>query len=261
MRVLFLFPHRGLITLLVVLEALVGSGLHTAHAQMDAGSVRVLVLDSSDAVVPGATLTLTNLATAATQTAISDGEGYVSFTPLPRGTYILLTALDGFQTRQVDDMTIDVNERKFVRVVLEAAGVSERVLVTASQRTLQTEEGSLGQVIRGSVATELPLAGRRYTELALLVPGATPSTVTLETRGPGWFQVNGNSLYQNNFMVDGFDNNQGTQNQQSLSSQVVPNPDAIEFPLRIRLPKLRVSKKLSRRTPSPVSTQSVLNEA
>ncbi len=228
MRVL-LFPHRGLATLLVVLVALVGPGLHTAHAQMDAGSVRVLVLDSSDAVVPGATVTLTNLATAATQTAISDGEGYVSFTPLPRGTYILLTALDGFQTRQVDDMTIDVNERKFVRVVLEAAGVSERVLVTASQRTLQTEEGSLGQVIRGSVATELPLAGRRYTELALLVPGATPSTVTLETRGPGWFQVNGNSLYQNNFMVDGFDNNQGTQNQQSLSSQVVqPNPDAIE---------------------------------
>ena len=114
-------------------------------------------------------------------------------------------------------------------MALETAGVSETVEVTASARTLQTEEGSLGQVIRGDVATQLPLAGRRYTELALLVPGATPSTMTLDTRGPGWFLVNGNTQTQNNFMLDGFDNNNGTQNAQSLSSQVVqPNPDAID---------------------------------
>ncbi len=92
--------------------------------------------------------------------------------------------------------------------------------VTATQRTLQTEEGSLGQVIQGKIAVELPLAGRRYTELALLVPGATPSTMTLDTRGPGWFLVNGNQQTQNNFMLDGFDNNQGTQNAQALSAQV-----------------------------------------
>ena len=224
-----LIHRRGLAVLLAVFALIAGIGVQPAYAQRDAGSLRVLALDSSNAAVPGATVTLANTATGVTQNAVSDSEGYASFTPLPPGIYSLLTALDGFRSRQLDAMTIDVNERKFVRVMLEAAGVSEVVQVTASQRTLQTEEGSLGQVIRGAVATELPLAGRRYTELALLVPGATPSTVTIDTRGPGWFLVNGNTQTQNNFMIDGFDNNQGTQNAQSLSSQVVqPNPDAIE---------------------------------
>jgi hypothetical protein len=221
--------RSAVVALLGLLAVLIGPWRQTVAAQSDAGSLRVLVLDASAAVMPGVTVTLTSAATGAARTATSDSEGYVSFTPLPRGAYNLLTALDGFQKNELLGVTVDVNERKFLRVTMEAARVSEVVQVTATQRTLQTEEGSLGQVIRGKVAVELPLAGRRYTELALLVPGATPSLVTIDTRGPGWFQVNGNTLYQNNFMIDGFDNNQGTQNQQSLSSQVVqPNPDAIE---------------------------------
>jgi hypothetical protein len=209
--------------------ALAGLLPATALAQMDAGSLRVLILDQSAGVVPGANVTLTNANTGAAQTAVSDGEGYVNFTPLPRGTYDLLAAIQGFRSHELKALNVDVNERKFIRVVLTTEGVNEAVEVTATQRTLQTEEGSLGQVIQGKIAVELPLAGRRYTELALLVPGATPSTMTLDTRGPGWFLVNGNQQTQNNFMLDGFDNNQGTQNAQALSAQVVqPNPDAIE---------------------------------
>lgn len=196
---------------------------------MDAGSLRALIADQSGAVVPGATVSLTNAGTGLSRELVSDNEGYVAFTPIQRGTYDLRVTLSGFRTREIKTITVDVNERKFVRVALETAGVTETVEVTASARTLQTEEGSLGQVIRGEVATQLPLAGRRYTELALLVPGATPSSMTLDTRGPGWFLVNGNTQTQNNFMLDGFDNNNGTQNAQSLSSQVVqPNPDAID---------------------------------
>jgi hypothetical protein len=222
-RSLFSSSSRGLAAVLVCLTPL------AAYAQMDAGALRILVLDQSAAVVPGATVTLTNVNTGVPQNAVTDAEGYVSFTPLPRGSYDLLAALEGFRSHQVKSVTVDVNERKFLRVVLDPASVAEAVEVTAGRRTLQTEEGSLGQVIQGAVAVELPLAGRRYTELALLVPGATPSTMTLDTRGPGWFLVNGNTQTQNNFMLDGFDNNQGTQNAQALSSQVVqPNPDAIE---------------------------------
>ena len=196
---------------------------------MDAGSLRALIADQSGGIVPGATVTLTNAATGVAQDLVSDSEGYVAFSPIQRGNYSLRVELNGFRTREIKDITVDVNERKFLRVALDTAGVSETVEVTASVRTLQTEEGSLGQVIRGDIATQLPLAGRRYTELALLVPGATPSSMTLDTRGPGWFLVNGNTQTQNNFMLDGFDNNNGTQNAQSLSSQVVqPNPDAID---------------------------------
>jgi hypothetical protein len=210
------------VALLIVLPA-------TARAQMDAGALRALITDQSGGVVPGATATLTNVATDVARDVVSDSEGYVAFSPIQRGTYVLRVELQGFRPRELEDITVDVNERKFLRVTLEPAAVSESVEVTDTMPTLQTEEGSLGQVIKGDVATQLPLAGRRYTELALLVPGATPSTMTLDTRGPGWFLVNGNTQTQNNFMLDGFDNNNGTQNAQSLSSQVVqPNPDAID---------------------------------
>lgn len=166
------------------------------RAQMDAGSLRVLVLDQSAGVMPGASLTLTNANTGATQTAVTDDAGYVNFTPLPRGTYDLRAELTGFRTQDVKTIAIDVQERKFLRVTLDTAELNEAIEVTAVRQSLQTEEGSLGQVIQGKIAVELPLAGRRYTELALLVPGATPSTMTLDTRGPGWFLVNGNSRHR-----------------------------------------------------------------
>src|SRR5258708_3362478 len=95
-----------LISIVVVCVVLAGPGLRTASAQMDAGSLRVLVLDPSAGVMPGATVTLTNAATGAARTATSDGEGYVSFTPLPRGTYNLLTAIDGFQSHELLGVTV-----------------------------------------------------------------------------------------------------------------------------------------------------------
>lgn len=228
-RIRFLRSYHRIPVLLGLLTILLGAFPAAARAQMDAGSLRVLLLDGSSAVIPGVTVTLTNINTGASSFVVSDTEGYVNFSPLPRGTYTLLAALSGFRSHEMRDITVDVNERKFLRVVLDPAGVAEAIEVSADVPTLQTEEGSLGQVIQGKVAVELPLAGRRYTELALLVPGSTPSLMTLDTRGPGWFLVNGNQQTQNNFMLDGFDNNQGTQNAQSMSSQVVqPNPDAID---------------------------------
>src|SRR5215475_9130194 len=168
-----------------------------AFAQTDAGSIRLLVEDASSAVVPDATVSLNNVAT-------------------------------GIVTTRVTDLKLDVDERKLVRVVLQLTTISESVNVSAAAEIVQSEQGSLGQVIQGTTAVELPLAARRYTDLALLVPGATESTVLVTTRGPGWFVVNGNYQAQNNFMVDGIDNNQGTTNAQSLSVQVVqPSPDAI----------------------------------
>jgi len=199
------------------------------HAQTDAGALRVLVLDQSEAIVPGASVTLTNVATGASREAVTDDDGYVTFTPIVRGTYDVRTTLAGFRTVDLRGVTVDVNERRFVRVTLDTATAAETVEVTARRAALQTEEGSLGQVVQGEVAVQLPLAARRYSELALLIPGTSPSTMTVETRGPGWFVSNGNYHTQNNFILDGFDNNQGTQNAQSLSAQVVqPNPDSID---------------------------------
>jgi hypothetical protein len=196
-----------------------------AFAQTDAGTLRVLVSDESQAVVPGASIEVVNAATGVAQSGVSDAAGYGQFSPLPRGLYTVRVSLAGFRTVEVSAVRLDVNERRFIPVTLAVATTSEVVEVVSRAAVIQTEEGSLGQVIKGEVAVELPLAGRRYTELALLVPGTAASTMTVETRGPGWFVSNGNYHTQNNFILDGFDNNQGTQNAQSLSAQVVqPSP-------------------------------------
>jgi len=158
----------------------------------------------------------------------SDGEGYAVFSPVTRGLYQIAVEQTGFKSVRLSEVRINVDERRLVRIKLDVASVSETVEVTANVAAIQTEQGSLGQVISGRTAVDLPLAGRRYTELALLAPGVAPSTLNPVTRGPGWFVSNGNYHTQNNFLLDGVDNNQGTQNAQALSAQVVqPNPDSI----------------------------------
>jgi hypothetical protein len=197
-------------------------------AQTDSGTIRILVSDSTAAPIPETKVTLTNVATGVVTIRDTGTEGYAVFAPIVRGNYTAEILKPGFQQARVTGIQLDVDERKLVRVDLAVASVSESIEVSAAAENIQTEQAALGQVIKGNVAVELPLAGRRYSDLALLVPGATESTVLTTTRGPGWFVVNGNYQAQNNFIVDGVDNNQGTTNAQSLSSQVVqPSPDAI----------------------------------
>jgi hypothetical protein len=197
-------------------------------AQTDSASLRVLVEDPSQAAVAGAKVNVINRSTGLSLNGVSSGDGYAVFSPILRGTYDLEVVQSGFKTVKLTSLVINVDERRLVRVKLDVATVNETVEVTANVASIQTEQGSLGQVISGRTAVELPLAGRRYTELALLSPGVAASTLNPTTRGPGWFVANGNYHTQNNFLLDGVDNNQGTQNAQSLSAQVVqPNPDAI----------------------------------
>jgi hypothetical protein len=199
-----------------------------SFAQTDSASLRVLVEDAQEAPVPGARVTLRNAGTSIQLEAQTSSGGYAVFSPIVRGTYEVNVAQAGFKTVLLHGITINIDERRLVRVQLEVASVSETVEVTAVLAATQTEQGSLGQVVSGRTAVELPLAGRRYTELALLAPGVANANLNPVTRGPGWFVSNGNYHTQNNFLLDGVDNNQGTQNAQALSAQVVqPSPDAI----------------------------------
>jgi hypothetical protein len=165
----------------------------------------------------------------------SESDGYATFSPILRGGYIIDVEKTGFQKTHVTDLDLHVDEHKLVRVSLVVASVKASVDVSESANIVQSEQGSLGQVIQGEVGVDLPLAARRYEQLALLAPGAAVSTLDgSTTRGVGWFVANGNYQTQNNFMLEGIDNNEGTNNAQSLSSQVMaPSPDAIaEFKLQ-----------------------------
>lgn len=198
-------------------------------AQTDSASIRVYVADTTEASISAASVILSNVATGVKSTASTDAEGYATFSPISRGSYTVDVQKTGFQTTHVTDLSVDVNETKLVRVNLPVASVATALVVSGSANIIQTEQASLGTIISGDVAVDLPLAARRYTQLALLVPGATDSTLdNSTTRGVGWFVANGNYQTQNNFILDGVDNNQGTNNAQSLSAQVVsPSPDAI----------------------------------
>ncbi len=214
---------------LSLILALSGVFATRLYAQSDAGELKVLVADSSGAVIPAAAVKLINTGTETSASQSTSSDGYAVFSPIRGGDYALEVSHDGFKTVKVQGVTIDVNGKRFEKVVLQPSSKAETVEVTAEPAALQTEEGSLGQVVKGNVAVQLPLQARRYTDLALLVPGVTVATdLTPATRGPDWFVANGNYQTQNNFLLDGFDNNQGTTNAQSLSSEVVrPSPDAI----------------------------------
>jgi hypothetical protein len=212
-------------TIAVVLMTLLSPVL--VWAQQDAGTLRVLVQDAGG-VVPGASVVVTNTATNVSVTQVSNEQGYAVFSPIPRGTYTVSTTLQGFQPVRVSNVTIEVSQNRLLPITLAVANVNETIEVTAQAAVIQTEDASLGQVLRAEVIETLPLAGRRYTDLALLTPGATESTADPNLRGPGWLVVNGNSHVMNNFLLDGFDNNQNTQNMQSRSAQVVsPSPDTL----------------------------------
>ncbi len=214
--------QKGILLPAVLLAAL------TAFGQTDSASLRVLTQDQADAAVAGARVVLRNTGTGVTVEGTTSEDGYSSFSPIQRGAYEMEVAKTGFKTFKLNGLQINVDERRLVRVKLEVASVSETIEVTERAITTQTEQASLGQVISGRTAVELPLAGRRYTELALLAPGVANGNLNPVTRGPGWFVSNGNYHTQNNFLLDGVDNNQGTTNAQSLSAQVVqPSPDSI----------------------------------
>jgi hypothetical protein len=211
---------RLLLTLFAACAALLG--------QTDSGSIRVFVVDPSSAKIDNAAVKLSNVNTGVSLARVTDSDGYATFSPVVRGGYTIDVAKAGFQKTLVTDLSLDVDEHKLVRVSLQIASVNATVEVSASANIVQSEQGSLGQVIQGNVAVDLPLGARRYTDLALLAPGAAESVLPSSTRGFGWFVVNGNYQTQNNFVLDGVDNNQGTNNAQSLSAQVVsPSPDAI----------------------------------
>lgn len=148
-------------------------------AQTDSASLRVLVEDASNAPVAAATVVLTNKETGLRTEFISSEDGYAVFSPILRGLYEVNITKAGFKTIKVDNLRVQVDERRLLRTRLEVASVSETVEVSANVTSIQTEQGSLGQVIGGKTAVELPLAGRRYTELALLSLAWPPARSTL----------------------------------------------------------------------------------
>jgi carboxypeptidase family protein/TonB-dependent receptor-like protein len=225
----FRAPRRtpGRVLAAVVLATLCGAP--AALAQKDAGSIVGVVKDPSGAAVQGASVTASSVDRGEKQTATSDEQGSYVFTALHIGKYKITIAKQGFKTAEAGPLTVNVQDRVAVDVTLQPGAVSETVEVTAQGVQLETETSDLGQVVDQKRIETLPLNGRNYAQLAQLGAGVAPSEPGSRVSGSYGFSSNGARALQNNFLLDGVDNNANLGDVLNESSYVIqPSVDAIE---------------------------------
>ncbi|HEY8411032.1 MAG TPA: carboxypeptidase-like regulatory domain-containing protein, partial [Pyrinomonadaceae bacterium] len=177
------------------------------------------VTDSKGAVIPNATVTVRNKATSTERTAQTDSDGNYQVAALPVGNYSVEVKVQGFKTQVADQVTLEVAKTIIQNFQLDVGAVSEQVLVTSDLPVIETATTSVGTVINQRTVQEIPLNGRHFVDLGLLIPGSvTPPQngfLTAPLRGQGSFAINtaGNREDTVNFMINGVNLNDMVQNQ------------------------------------------------
>src|SRR5690242_9041920 len=222
-RPLILCRYSGLTMKLTLLTLLATAPL---LAQFDTAEVLGTIRDNSGAAVSRASITLTNQGTGIEAKTTSGDDGNFTFTNVKIGVYTVTAEAAGFSKASAKDITVNVNARQRVDLVLQVGAVTESVEVTAAAAVLETDSSSRNQLINTKGVVELPLNGRAYSDLALLTTGVlkSPSAGSRE----GSFVVNGLRSTFNNYLLDGVDNNAyGTSNQGFANQVAQPSPDAV----------------------------------
>ncbi|MBK7931451.1 MAG: TonB-dependent receptor [Bryobacterales bacterium] len=189
-------------------------------------SVTGRVTDTTGAIIAGATVGIVNQGTAAERTATTNDSGYFTFSLLAPGRYQMRVETQGFKTINRSGIILETDQRAELNFTMEIGAVTEQIEVTANVAQLNTVEASRGQVIENRRIVEMPLNGRNYNQLALLSAGAVQPLAGARMEG---FSVNGMRVTQNNFQLDGVDNN-GIElaGAQRRSEMVQPSIDAIQ---------------------------------
>jgi Carboxypeptidase regulatory-like domain/TonB-dependent Receptor Plug Domain/TonB dependent receptor len=177
-------------------------------AQVDEGAINGQVQDSSGAAVPNAQVTLLNTDQGLTLQTTTSAAGEYIFSPVRIGHYTLTVTAPGFSTTTQQNLTVTVGQHLLVPIKLSLGSASQTIQVTAAPPQLQTDEASVGQVINQHTVNSLPLNGRNFTFLAQLAAGVnTPQADTRGNAASGAFSANGLRPAQNNYLLDGIDNN------------------------------------------------------
>jgi hypothetical protein len=219
---------RGIALTLTVLAALTLAS-QFAVAQEVTAAITGRVTDPSGAAVAGAKVTAVDTQRGTTLTTTTNGDGAYNLPRVPIGTYNVKVENQGFQTSQQSNVTLQMNQVGRLDFALQVGNISQSVEVTSAAPLLQTESTQLGQIIDARTNTALPLATRNYVQLTLLAPGSVhpdPSTFKngQTTANSGRPYVNGNREQANNFLLDGVDNNQVSDNLVGYA----PSVDAIQ---------------------------------
>ena len=153
-------------------------------AQSTTGGVNGTITDTTGAVVPGTSVTLSNVGTGVEVTSESNASGFFVFVNVQPGNYTLVAEQAGFKTALLPTFNVGVNQTVTQNLSLEVGNVTETIEVMAQAEQLQQSTSELGTVIGVKAIEDLPLNGRNFTQLLTLTPGATPVS-TAQSSGIG----------------------------------------------------------------------------
>lgn len=180
------------------------------NAQTVLGTILGTVTDTSGAIVRGAKVSVTRVATGLVRTALTNDAGEYSFPQLPVGEYRVEAELAGFKKTQRTGVDLRVEDTLRIDLILQIGQQTETVSVEATAPIVNTDSSALGGVVDNKTVTELPLNGRDFNQLSLMVPGVNPGTskgTATTASASSAMSVNGNRSTSNNFLIDGSDNN------------------------------------------------------
>src|SRR5260221_4320509 len=190
----------------------------TAFAQTTA-SIQGTVSDQNGAAIVGAKVTVKNTALGIERNTQTSSTGSYEVPALPPGTYSVQVQMTGFETQLAKDLVLQVSQNSVQNFGLRVASTSEVVTVEATAPVIETTTMTVGQTINQRTVQEIPLNGRHFVDLGLLIPGSVtpPQTgfLTAPLRGQGSFAFNtaGNREDAVNFMINGINLNDMVQNQ------------------------------------------------
>jgi len=202
----------------------------SAFAQVDTGAVVGTVVDGQQQRIAGAVVKLRQEATNAERTAKSGQDGGFAFSPLTIGSYTLTVERDGFDRYVQTGIAISAQSTVRAEVALHVGSVTETVQVAAGAALLETQSSALQQLVNQKSINDLPLNGRNVAFLAQTAPGVTIAQA--DSRGlaaSGSFSANGARRGQNDYLLDGIDNNAAIMDYVNQTQYVVlPPPDALQ---------------------------------
>lgn len=200
-----------------------------SFGQLDQGAITGTVTDPSGAAVAHAKVQLTNTDTSFTVEAQTDGSGVYTFEPVKIGRYSVTVTAPGFATSTKTGLVLHVGERLGADVRLKIGSAQESVSVNAANTPLlQTDDAATGQVMTQQQINDIPLNQRNYVFLAQLSTGVNASNGS-RGQGNGDFNANGQRATENNFILDGVDNNSNSIDfLNGASYNVKPPPDALQ---------------------------------
>ncbi|HEV2234880.1 MAG TPA: carboxypeptidase-like regulatory domain-containing protein [Terriglobia bacterium] len=212
-----------------LLVCLLFCGAQWAMAQETTGTISGTVSDSTGAMVPKATVTITNEKTGQKRVVQTNDTGFFTAPELPVGSYSVSASATGFKVAENTGIDLHVTEQKMVPIILQVGVQTETVTVTGGATQVNLRTGEVGSLVGAQQMTELPLNGRSFVQLTLLAPGASVGD-SVSTRNTGLLSgvdisMSGSGANTNAWLVDGADN---VDHGSGRTILVFPSVDSIE---------------------------------